>query len=143
MSDRIAVMNAGRIEQIGSPSEIYNRPQTRFVSDFIGEINLFEGTWRNGAFVSNGVTLPAQGEARAGAGTIAIRPERVRLTDGAGVLTGTIQVRTFVSGQMIYRVVLPGGTQLTVKEADSGAARAIGANVGVDWHPSDIVILRD
>ena len=93
--------------------------------------------------MSNGVTLPAQGEARSGAGTIAIRPERVRLTDGAGVLTGTIQVSTFVSGQMIYRVVLPGGKELTVKEADSGAARAIGASVGVDWHPSDIVILRD
>ena len=143
VSDRIAVMNAGRIEQIGSPNEIYNQPQTRFVSDFIGEINLFEGTWQNGIFVSNGVNLPAQGEARSGEGTIAIRPERVRLTDGSGVLTGTIQVRTFVSGQMIYRVVLPGGTQVTAKEADNGAARAIGASVGVDWNPSDIVILRD
>src|SRR2546422_67557 len=58
VSDRIAVMNAGRIEQIGSPSEIYNRPRTRFVADFIGEINLFEGEWRDGAFVSNGVRLP-------------------------------------------------------------------------------------
>ena len=66
VSDRIAVMNAGRIEQIGSPSEIYNRPRTRFVSDFIGEINLFEGEWRDGAFVSNGVSLPAQGESGPG-----------------------------------------------------------------------------
>ena len=48
VSDRIAVMNAGRIEQIGSPSEIYNQPQTRFVSDFIGEINLFEGSGKMG-----------------------------------------------------------------------------------------------
>lgn len=143
VSDRIAVMNAGRIEQIGSPSDIYNQPLTRFVSDFIGEINFFEGAWQNGIFVSDGITLPAQGETRSGAGTIAIRPERVRLTDSEGVLTGTIQVRTFVSGQMIYRVVLPGGKGLTVKEADSGAARAIGARVGVGWHPSDIVILRD
>src|SRR5258707_1366113 len=57
VSDRIAVMNAGRIDQIGSPSEIYNRPRTRFVSDFIGEINLFEGEWRDDAFVSNGIVL--------------------------------------------------------------------------------------
>src|SRR5690242_6100747 len=42
ISDRIAVMNAGRIEQIGNPADIYNRPRTRFVADFIGEINLFE-----------------------------------------------------------------------------------------------------
>jgi len=143
VSDRIAVMNAGRIEQIGSPSEIYNQPRTRFFSDFIGEINLFEGAWQNGTFVSNGVTLPAQGGARSGAGTIAIRPERVRLTDGAAVLTGTIQIGTFVSGQMIYRIVLPSGKELTVKEAEGGAARAIGARVGVVWHPSDIVILTD
>ena len=143
VSDRIAVMNAGRIEQIGPPNEIYNRPQTRFVSDFIGEINLFEGVWQDGAFVSNGARLPARGEGRSGAGTIAIRPERMRLIDGAGVMTGRIQLSTFVSGQMIYRVVLPGGKELTVKEADGGTARAIGAHVGVDWHPNDIVILRD
>jgi len=143
VSDRIAVMNAGRIEQIGSPNEIYNRPLTRFVSDFIGEINLFEGVWQDGAFVSNGTRLPARGEGRSGAGTIAIRPERMRLTDGAGVLTGTVQITTFVSGQMIYRIAVPGGKELTVKEADSGAARAIGAQVGVDWSPGDVVILRD
>src|SRR5436309_1830230 len=107
VSDRIAVMNAGRIQQIGPPDEIYNQPQTRFVSDFIGEINLFEGVWHDGAFVSNGTRLPARGEGRSGMGTIAIRPERVRLTNIAGaVLTGTVQIRTFVSGQMIYRVVL-------------------------------------
>jgi putative spermidine/putrescine transport system ATP-binding protein len=143
VSDRIAVMNAGRIEQIGPPSEIYNRPQTRFVSDFIGEINLFEGVWRDGAFISNGARLPARGEGRSGAGTIAIRPERMRLIDGAGVMTGRIQISTFVSGQMIYRIVLPSGKELTVKEADSGIVRAIGTHVGVDWHPNDIVILRD
>jgi putative spermidine/putrescine transport system ATP-binding protein len=144
VSDRIAVMNTGRIEQIGSPDDIYNRPRTRFVADFIGEINLFEGTWKDGTFVSNGVVLPAPAEARSGAGTIAIRPERVRLTDGAGgVLTGTIKVRTFVSGQMIYRVVLQGGEELTVKEANSGPPRAVGAQVGADWNLRDVVILND
>jgi ABC-type Fe3+/spermidine/putrescine transport system ATPase subunit len=144
VSDRIAVMNTGRIEQIGSPDEIYNCPRTRFVSDFIGEINLFEGTWQDGTFVSNGIALPAQSEARSGPGTIAIRPERVRLTDGAGgVLTGTIKVRTFVSGQMIYRIVLQDGKELTVKEANSSTPRPVGAQVGADWSLGDVVILND
>ena len=44
MSDRIGVMNAGRLEQVGTPAEIYDRPRTRFVAEFIGEINLIEGT---------------------------------------------------------------------------------------------------
>ena len=144
VSDRIAVMNAGRIDQIGTPSEIYNRPRTRFVSDFIGEINLFEGAWQDGAFVSNGTRLPAQAKAGSNGGTIAIRPERVRLTGSAAApLHGTVQIRTFVSGQMIYRVVLEDGRELTVKESDNGAARPIGAHVGVDWNPGDVVILND
>ena len=144
VSDRIAVMNAGRIDQIGSPSEIYNRPLTRFVSDFIGEINLFEGTWQDGTFVSNGMVLPAQGGVRSDDGTIAIRPERVRLSDGAGgALAGRVRIRTFVSGQMIYRIALEDGRELTVKEADNGTAWPIGAHVGVDWNSRDVVILND
>lgn len=60
---------------------------------------------------------------RSGAGTIAIRPERLRLTNEAGsVLTGTVRIRTFVSVQMIYRIVLDDGKELIVKEADNGAA---------------------
>ena len=131
VSDRIAVMNAGRIDQIGSPSEIYNRPRTRFVADFIGEINLFEGEWRDGAFVSNGKALPAPGEPRSGRGTIAIRPERMRLTSNGGTLTGQIKTSIFVSGQMIYRVVTEDGQELIVKEADSGEPRQPARRSGV------------
>jgi len=143
VSDRIAVMNAGRIDQIGSPSEIYNRPRTRFVSDFIGEVNLFEGEWRDGAFVSNGRALPAQGGKPAGRGTIAIRPERLRLTERDATLGGTIKASIFVSGQMIYRVMTAGGHELLVKEADSGTPRPVGAPVGVAWNPGDVVVLSD
>jgi putative spermidine/putrescine transport system ATP-binding protein len=143
VSDRIAVMNAGRIDQIGSPSEIYNRPRTRFVADFIGEINLVAGEWRDGAFVSNGKPLPATGAARSGAGTIAIRPERMRLTSTGGTLAGQIKASIFVSGQMIHRVVTEGGQELTVKEADGGEPRQPGTQVGVDWSPSDVVVLSD
>jgi putative spermidine/putrescine transport system ATP-binding protein len=143
VSDRIAVMNAGRIEQIGSPAEIYNRPRTRFVADFIGEINLFEGEWRDGAFVSKGIRLPAQGGEWSGSGTIAIRPERVWLTGPEAALRGKIEIRTFISGQMIYRVALEDGRQVIVRQTDRGAAQDIGARVGVDWMPDDVVILND
>jgi putative spermidine/putrescine transport system ATP-binding protein len=141
VSDRIAVMNAGRIDQIGSPAEIYNRPRTRFVSDFIGEINLFDGEWRDGAFVSEGKPLPAQGSG-SGRGTIAIRPERMRLSEH-GPLHGTIKAATFVSGQMIYRVMIEGGRELIIKEADTGAPRPAGSPVGVAWNPTDVVLLSD
>jgi len=143
VSDRIAVMNAGRIEQIGRPNEIYNRPRTRFVADFIGEINLFEGEWRDGTFISNGISLPAQGGERCGGGAIAIRPERVRLTESGTALSGRIAIRTFISGQMIYRIALEDGRQVIVRQADRGLAHDIGAVVGLDWTVDDVVILND
>ena len=143
MSDRIAVMNAGKIDQIGSPTEIYNRPRTRFVADFIGEINLFGGVWQDGMFVSNGLALPAEGPMSSGSSTIAIRPERVRLTDGGAGIPGTVRMRTFVSGQMVYRIALEQGRELTVKHADSARTWPVGAVVGVNWDPSDVVILSD
>src|SRR5215218_6025657 len=60
MSDRIGVMNAGRLEQVGAPAEIYDRPRTRFVAEFIGEINLIEGTVMDGRFVAaDGHAMPA------------------------------------------------------------------------------------
>jgi putative spermidine/putrescine transport system ATP-binding protein len=144
VSDRIAVMNAGRIDQIGTPSEIYNRPRTRFVADFIGEINLLAGAWRDGAFIVNGKALPAPREKNSGSGTIAIRPERIRITGGAaGALAARIETRTFVSGQMIYRIVTEAGVALSVKEADTGLERPVGASVNLDWNPDDVVILSD
>src|SRR6201987_5484291 len=93
MADRIAVMNAGRIEQAGIPADIYGLPRTRFVADFIGEINLFGGAWRDGAFRSaSGTALPANGQGRAGPGTIAVRPERMRFVPAGGaVFPGTIE----------------------------------------------------
>jgi putative spermidine/putrescine transport system ATP-binding protein len=60
MSDRIGVMNAGRLEQVGTPAEIYDRPSTRFVAEFIGEINLIDGTLRDGRFtLADGRAVPA------------------------------------------------------------------------------------
>ena len=141
ISDRIAVMNAGRIEQIGSPREIYNRPRTRFVADFIGDINLFEGEWRDGTFVVDGKVFPAP--AGSGRATLAIRPERVRLTAGQGGLKGRVETRTFISGQSTYRVVLENGRHIVAKANDASADFAVGTEVGVEWSAGDVVMLTD
>jgi putative spermidine/putrescine transport system ATP-binding protein len=144
ISDRIAVMNAGRVEQIGSPREVYNRPRTRFVADFIGDINLFEGEWRDGVFVVNGKALPAPAAVRPGPATIAIRPERVRLTDTAQArLKGRVETRTFISGQLTYRVMLENGLPIVAKIHETPVDFTIGAEVGVDWDPNDVVVLSD
>src|SRR6202521_1750687 len=104
MSDRIAVMNAGRIEQLGSPSDIYGGPRTRFVADFIGEINLFDGMWDGGIFrLPDGRAIPANGSGRSGRGAIAVRPERLRFVAiDAAVFTGRIETANFLGSQVIY-----------------------------------------
>jgi len=93
MSDRIAVMNEGRIEQVGTPGDIYDRPRTRFVADFIGDINLID-----------------QPDGRA----LALRPERIRL--GEGPLAGKIETASFLGGQTLYRITLDDGRSLLAKE---------------------------
>jgi spermidine/putrescine ABC transporter ATP-binding subunit len=143
MSDRIAVMNAGRIEQIGPPREVYDHPRTRFVADFIGEINVFTGEWQGGAFVANGNRLPAPARPASGTRTIAVRPERISFEAVANApLSGRIQASSFVSGHMNYRVVLNEGQQVLVKEAAPRVERSIGEPVGICWAARDVVVFE-
>jgi putative spermidine/putrescine transport system ATP-binding protein len=122
MSDRIAVMNAGRVEQVGSPTEIYERPRTRFVADFIGEINLFEEGGR------------AQ----------ALRPEKIRLVAASQArLAGVVETANFLGGATLYRVRADGRTFLA-REAHAGerSPRGPGDPVGLAWNDTDAVALE-
>jgi len=147
MSDRIAVMNAGRLEQVGTPSEIYDRPRTRFVADFIGEINLFDGKWDGGRFVAgDGRVLPAMmNGARPGAGAVAVRPEKARIVaPDDGAIAGRIESANFLGGQVLYRIASAGDRHLLAKETNIGeAARPVGAEVGLAWNATDAVVLED
>jgi putative spermidine/putrescine transport system ATP-binding protein len=147
MSDRIAVMNAGRIEQIGPPDVIYERPRTRFVADFIGEINLFDGAWSGDRFVADhGRALPAgPPPAAAGAGTLAVRPEKIVFTrPDDGVLSGRIETASFLGGQTLYRVAANDGRTLLARETNAGdrTPRPLGSVVGLSWSAGDAVVLE-
>ncbi|HZS65487.1 MAG TPA: ABC transporter ATP-binding protein [Burkholderiales bacterium] len=104
MSDRIAVMNAGRIEQVGAPAEIYERPASRFVAEFIGRMNFFA----------------------AGGTMIAIRPERARLTTAAPQDTfarrGTVKQVLYLGATLEYHLELDGAQRATVEVPNDGAA---------------------
>jgi spermidine/putrescine transport system ATP-binding protein len=91
MSDRIAVMNSGRIEQIGSPAEVYDHPASAYVAGFIGQQNFFDGTVSGSDTTATAVTtadgaIHATRPSRAvigGGATVAVRPESVTITEGA------------------------------------------------------------
>jgi len=131
MSNRIAVMNAGRIEQIGDPSDIYERPATRFVAEFIGRMNLFSGqvtaarTVKTARGLEIGVPVPP--EIAAGAAVhVAVRPERTHLlrdkpADGLA-LRGTLRQVLYLGPTREFHVELEGGERGFVEAPNDGAA---------------------
>src|SRR4051794_31790389 len=88
MSDRVVVMNFGEIQQIGSPEDVYRRPASRFVAEFVGRVNLIEGVVAGGAnghveiAVADGQRLTVPGNGATGDVTVAVRPEAVTFADG-------------------------------------------------------------
>jgi spermidine/putrescine transport system ATP-binding protein len=153
MSDRVAVMNGGRIEQIGSPDEVYERPRTRFVADFMAVKNLLaaevvsagEGRVRLRA---RGFELEAQddGGYRAGAPVlIGVRPERLRLAAEAaeGGVPGVVDDEIYLGDRTDWRVRL-GEEVLTIAEAAASArARSRGDAVRVVIPPEAVLRLEE
>jgi len=129
LSDRVAIMNQGRIEQVGTPEEIYEQPQTRFVANFIGLSNFIEGTVismdeRGRAVLSlDGLELcvPAPPEARRGQKLLVfIRPNEVQLLTsdyggGENTFEGVIKKMTYLGDKIDYRISLGGLLELRVQ----------------------------
>jgi iron(III) transport system ATP-binding protein len=120
-ADLIAVMNAGRIEQIGTPEEIYDRPVSEFVARFIGSSNILRGKILDGDHVTiGGVTLRVPGARLSGAQTaLSIRQHDIRLMSmppaaDENVMPATVVRQIFLGGSRDYMVEIADGTQLRV-----------------------------
>jgi putative spermidine/putrescine transport system ATP-binding protein len=156
MSDRIAVMHQGRVVQIGPPLQIYNHPQTRFVSNFIGDSNLFEGSVEKTdndlihLVTTDSVRLVARGgdSAQGDRLTLAVRPEKARLLRTGEAAenryTGSVESANFMGVSILYRIALPSGRLLFVIEPNDGTNPifAPGQEVQVGWEANDCLILR-
>ena len=128
MSDRIAVMKEGRVMQIGTPTQIYDQPSSRYVADFIGETNFLKGKARGGSVVlEDGTGLPLKTNLAEGANlTLAIRPERARLSEnGAGVLALVKDV-VYKGTDTIYLLEIPAQALFQVRSQNrSGAIQLV------------------
>ena len=158
MSDRIAVMNGGRVEQIGSPREIYERPQTPFVADFIGSLNTLDlrADELVGSFammrVGEGERLIVPTEAGVKQGDslrIAVRPEQVQIglptesePNGGSRLTGTLAEVVYLGMYTQFHVETPVGRVVAHRLADEELpALEAGARVAVSWDSEDASVL--
>ncbi len=151
MSDRIAVMSAGLIQQIGTARDIYERPDNRFVADFIGDSNFISATIDvidsdvAHCVIGNGLTIPTQlvGDHRVGdTVTLAIRPEKIGLSGGGDWI---IKESIYLGTDTSYRIA-SGTQEMTVREqnARTGTARFnVGDAVSLDVAAQTTTMLRD
>jgi spermidine/putrescine transport system ATP-binding protein len=158
MADRIAIMNAGRIEQVGTPTEIYSRPRSRFVANFIGESNFFEvtldpatpgiATLRDGSKVGcprNGVVPGTT------AATLMVRPESIHVARPAEAQPGSLRattVQTSFLGSYTRVAVRCDAVEEPVLVAVHGKGEIAADTVNVDkevalwWRPDDAVLIE-
>ena len=158
LSDRIAVMNDGKILQVGTPSEIYDSPQNRFVADFIGTSNFLEGTLISKKAVVLKTELPLKIVCTPNSAlplntpvTVAIRPERFNLrttpaSDAANSLRGVIQDESYLGTTLQYTVQTDYPTPLIAHQQNTGARETHrfqrGDTVYLQWTPENAIILK-
>ncbi|HEV7255228.1 MAG TPA: ABC transporter ATP-binding protein [Mesorhizobium sp.] len=146
MSDLVCVMNAGAIAQAGAPQEIYDRPESLFVADFVGKTNQFRGVVVDGGAalrLADGRALSVAGKAPPGPAVAALRPEAVRLqaeSDGGGALAGTVTHRIFLGSAVEYAVAVDGlgDFLVTADRRAGGEAAAVGERVRLSFDPAAV-----
>jgi spermidine/putrescine ABC transporter ATP-binding subunit len=152
IADRIAVMNAGRIEQVGNPMAVYRQPASRFVANFIGRANLFDGTVverglsGTRARSSDGVVLHCDTPVGAREATFLVRPESIRLfgpnaAQDVNAVAGRVDILSFQGPTSHIEVVTEAGRQLLV-ELSGEAAQEVraGQRVTATWDSSSVAL---
>ncbi len=145
IADRMAVLRDGRIEQVGTPREIYDRPVSRFVAEFIGETN-FVPAVGNGATLASALGTLKAAEAAEGPVTCSIRPEAIEVRSRP-VKTNGFQARrieTIYLGEVAqHRVAVGDDLELRIIEVNPKASHADEGDLHLSVDPDDIVVLRD
>jgi spermidine/putrescine transport system ATP-binding protein len=143
MADRIAVMNDGRIEQLGTPDELYERPQTAFVAGFLGISNLLHGTVSatDGVRLDDGTTVRVPADSvrgRSGSVAVGIRPEKIR-PDGqdTNTLQGVVKERAYIGVSTQYIVETRNGniTVVVLNDRPGTVPHTPGDHLTLSWDP--------
>jgi spermidine/putrescine transport system ATP-binding protein len=151
MSDRIAVMNAGRVEQMGAPEDLYERPASRFVCDFIGTTNLLRGRVERLDGGSATIRLESGDIAHVGADGLApgadvelsVRPEAMTLVPAGaeGAIAGQVEQSAYLGASIQYQVRSAGGLTLTIILPKAEARVPVGTDVAVTWRPEEVLVV--
>jgi spermidine/putrescine transport system ATP-binding protein len=155
MSDRLAVLNGGRIAQVGTPEDVYERPADAFVAGFIGTSNVMTGTYADGTLtLPGGVSVPVPARTGLTAGTevgAAVRPEKIWLADfedGMVRIQGTLRETVYSGATTTYLVEIAPGVQLSVLEQNIDRSRREerwtgGETIDLGWKPEHCLLLDE
>ncbi len=164
MSDRIAIFSAGRIEQLGSGEDLYDRPASLFVADFIGESNILRGRFEvdgaDGPWMTQGQSRWRIGQAAAeraaldagSAAALVVRPERIRLVDaasdggpGMNLVDATVDEVLYLGPDTKYQLALESGQRIVVRELREQRGRELqrGDAVRLGWSVDDGLLVAD
>jgi spermidine/putrescine transport system ATP-binding protein len=147
MADRIVIMNSGRIEQLGTPSELYESPRTEFVAGFLGVSNLLEGEviGEGSVKLSDGtvVRVPQEALNRVGMVQIGVRPEKIRIGGGEeNSLTGTVTESAYIGVSTQYILDTPAGPVTVYVQNDRpGGQVATGERLTLSWSPESTFVV--
>jgi iron(III) transport system ATP-binding protein len=143
IADRMAVLDGGRIQQVGRPADLYDRPANRFVATFLGTANLIEGELApDGRFFGDGIVIVGAG-GPPGPACISIRPQDVVLGPPSGGIVATVTEREFLGGIVRYRVRV-NRHEIVVDVAHHRGSEnvEVGASVGLHIEPKRAAVLR-
>ncbi|WP_371929575.1 ABC transporter ATP-binding protein [Phyllobacterium sp. 21LDTY02-6] len=155
LSSRVAIFNHGELLQIGRPQHVYERPASRFVAEFLGEINLLpledfslNGDRAEGRFEQRTIVLTANGTAPKSGGVAAVRPEHMRISsrsgaDGENSVACTIEAETYLGGSTKYHLRTNGGVGLAVSMPTVNAGNITSKDVWVSWPAEQGFLLPD
>lgn len=153
MSDRIAVMNAGVLQQVGTPTEIYHRPHSRFVAEFVGSANVLSGRigGRDGGrwlfSIDGGATVRADGPSDLVIGADAyliVRPEQCRVgtADSSATVPGSVTETFFAGAYTAHVVTVSGGQRITAYGSELPLPPHPGEPASVSWREDDAWLVR-
>ena len=151
MATRIGVMRDGRLAQIGTPADVYERPKDRFVAEFLGAANILQAVARADGtqleLPGPGATVCTATRAPSGPVLLAIRPERVRLgqVEGPNTLQGVVVDRAYSGETLTHTVRLADGTLMratqSLRDGLGVATTDIGERVALSWRPDACILL--
>jgi putative spermidine/putrescine transport system ATP-binding protein len=133
LADRVVLMKGGKAEQIDKPYEMYEQPNGRFSSTFLGRANVFTGSVSDGRFLVRDIALPAKPGTPPGRADYIVRPEKIEFVSGDALLRGRVSARVFLGNHWLFQIETPlGPIQATCANTTPAKVRE-GDEVGLRW----------